>query len=132
MKLTNDDDINMDKITNTLIFNPYNPRNKTITEENVITILNEYGVDYKIHNLNLFKRAFVHKSYVRRPLLDNIKNNITIVEKPHDCLPLHTKSNERMEFIGDGFLECIAKFYLYKRYPKENEGFMTFNKYKRT
>jgi ribonuclease-3 len=128
MKLTNDDDINMDKNTNTLIFNPYNPRNKTITEENVINILNQYGIDYKIHNLNLFKRAFIHKSYVKRPLLDNVKNNITIVEKPDDCLPLHTKSNERMEFIGDGFLECIAKFYLYKRYPKENEGFMTEKK----
>ena len=128
MKLTNDDDINLDKQTNTLIFNPYNPRNKIINESDITKILNKYNINYKIHNIKLFRRAFVHKSYVKRPHLDNIKNNITIVDKPDDCLPLNTKSNERMEFIGDGFLECIAKFYLYKRYPKENEGFMTEKK----
>ena len=128
MKFTNDDDINMDNSTNTLVFNPYNPRNKIINETDITRILNKYNVKYKIHNIKLFRRAFVHRSYVKRPHLDNVKNNITIVEKPDDCLPLHTKSNERMEFIGDGFLECIAKFYLYKRYPKENEGFMTEKK----
>jgi dsRNA-specific ribonuclease len=128
MKLTNDDDINIDNSTNTLVFNPYNPRNKIINEADITKILNKYNIKYKIHNIKLFRRAFVHRSYVKRPHLNNIKNNITIVEKPDNCLPLHTKSNERMEFIGDGFLECIAKFYLYKRYPKENEGFMTEKK----
>jgi len=128
MKLTNDDDINLDKQTNTLVFNPYNTRNKIINECDITKILNKYNINYKIHNIKLFRRAFVHKSYVKRPHLDNVKNNINIVDKPDDCLPLHTKSNERMEFIGDGFLECIAKFYLYKRYPKENEGFMTEKK----
>jgi hypothetical protein len=43
-------------------------------------------------------------------------------------MPLHTKSNERLEFVGDGVLECITKYYLYRRFPKENEGFMTEKK----
>ena len=43
-------------------------------------------------------------------------------------MPLHTKSNERLEFLGDGVLECITKYYLYRRFPKENEGFMTEKK----
>ena len=38
------------------------------------------------------------------------------------------KSNERLEFLGDGVLECITKYYLYRRFPKENEGFMTEKK----
>jgi dsRNA-specific ribonuclease len=54
--------------------------------------------------------------------------NIKIVEKPPDCLPLSSKSNERLEFLGDGILECVTKLYLYKRFPKENEGFMTEKK----
>jgi len=45
-----------------------------------------------------------------------------------ECLPLYTKSNERLEFVGDGILECITKYYLYRRFPKENEGFMTEKK----
>jgi dsRNA-specific ribonuclease len=76
----------------------------------------------------LYKRAFVHKSYTKRPQLHNLQENITIMEQPIDCLPLHTKSNERLEFLGDGVLECITKYYLYRRFPKENEGFMTEKK----
>jgi dsRNA-specific ribonuclease len=47
---------------------------------------------------------------------------------PADCLPLKTKSNERLEFIGDGVLELITKYYLYRRFPKADEGFMTEKK----
>ena len=43
-------------------------------------------------------------------------------------MKLKTKSNERLEFLGDGVLECITKYYLYRRFPKENEGFMTEKK----
>ena len=43
-------------------------------------------------------------------------------------MKLKTKSNERLEFLGDGVLECITKYYLYRRFPKANEGFMTEKK----
>ena len=43
-------------------------------------------------------------------------------------MPLKQKSNERLEFLGDGVLEAITKYYLYRRFPKENEGFMTEKK----
>ena len=94
----------------------------------VQSILTKYGVPGKVHNLALYNRAFVHKSYTKRPQLYNIQEKITITEQPVDCLPLHTKSNERLEFLGDGVLECITKYYLYRRFPKENEGFMTEKK----
>ena len=116
----NDDDM--------LVFNPYNPLNVEITLNDVQYILKRYGVPCKINNFELFKRAFIHRSYTKRPELENEKQNIIILEKPHDCLPLKSKSNERLEFLGDGVLECVAKYYLYKRFPKENEGFMTEKK----
>lgn len=94
----------------------------------VQSILTRYGVPSKVNNINLYKRAFIHKSYTKRPQLYNTQENITITEQPIDCLPLHTKSNERLEFLGDGVLECITKYYLYRRFPKENEGFMTEKK----
>jgi dsRNA-specific ribonuclease len=70
----------------------------------------------------------VHRSYTKRPQFENIQQNITIVEKPDDCMPLKSKSNERLEFLGDGILELVTKYYLYRRFPKENEGFMTEKK----
>ena len=111
-----------------LIFDPYNPRNREITCSQVQKFLTTYGVPDKVHNLNLYKRAFIHKSYVKRPHLENISRGIQIVDKPSDCLRLKTKSNERLEFLGDGVLELITKYYLYRRFPKANEGFMTEKK----
>ena len=111
-----------------LIFNPFNQNNIEITLNDVQSILKSYGLPVEVYNLNLYKRAFIHRSYTKRPIVENEKNNITIVEQPEDCLPLKTKSNERLEFLGDGILEAITKYYLYKRFPKENEGFMTEKK----
>ena len=111
-----------------LIFNPFNQNNIEITLNDVQSILKSYGLPVEVYNLNLYKRAFIHRSYTKRPIVENEKNNITIVEQPEDCLPLKTKSNERLEFLGDGILEAITKYYLYKRFPKENQGFMTEKK----
>ena len=90
--------------------------------------MKKYGINYTINNIELFKRAFIHKSYTKRPALENKNADITIVERPSNCLALHTKSNERLEFLGDGVLECITKYYLYRRFPKADEGFMTEKK----
>tara|TARA_B110001469_G_scaffold127161_1_gene146980 strand:- start:60 stop:1055 length:996 start_codon:yes stop_codon:yes gene_type:complete len=111
-----------------LVFDPFNPQNKEITLNDVQCILKSYGLPPNVNNLNLYKRAFVHTSYVKKPMTENLNNNITIVPKPDNCLPLKSKSNERLEFLGDGILEAIVKFYLYRRFPKENEGFMTEKK----
>ena len=121
-----DDDIL--QVNGELIFNPYNNKNIEITLNDIQSILKKYGVNYKISNIELFKRSFIHKSYCKRPSLENKASDITIVDKPYDCLHLKTKSNERLEFIGDGVLECITKYYLYRRFPKADEGFMTEKK----
>ena len=115
-------------VSEELIFNPYNPLNKEIVISDVQELLKNYGIFTKPFNMELYKRAFIHRSYTKRPKLENEEANVIIVEKPEDCLPLKTKSNERLEFIGDGVLECITKYYLYKRFPKSDEGFMTEKK----
>lgn len=110
-----------------LLFDPYNPLNKEITTEEIKTILEKYGINAPIHNVALYQRAFIHQSYTRRSKLENMKH-IVIAEKPDDCLPLKSKDNERLEFIGDGVLECVTKYSLYRRFPREEPGFMTEKK----
>jgi dsRNA-specific ribonuclease len=124
--LLHDDDII--KSDEGLIFNPYNPLNSEIRLSDVQSILSRYGLHPKVYNMELYRRAFIHRSYTKRPEFENLQQNITIVEKPPDCLPLSTKSNERLEFLGDGILECVTKYLLYRRFPKSNEGFMTEKK----
>ena len=126
-----DDDIRVEKNEHgkeIYIFDQYNPLNKEIEQHDIESILRTYGIFLPITNIKLYRRAFINQSYLRRPDIENQQNNIVIVPKPPDCMPLHTKSNERLEFVGDGVLELIAKWVLYLRFPKENEGFMTEKK----
>ena len=111
-----------------LLYDPYNPNNSEITLKDIQCILKSHGLPGEVFNIALYKRAFVHSSYVVKSEKDNEENNIKLVDKPINCMPLKHKSNERLEFLGDGILEAITKYYLYKRFPKENEGFMTEKK----
>ena len=69
-----------------LVFDPYNPANKEISVHQVGVFLKKYGVPDTVHNINLYKRAFVHKSYVKRPHLENIDRGVYIVDQPGNCL----------------------------------------------
>ena len=125
-EILRDDDII--KTEDGLVFNPYNSQNVKITLSEVQSILSKYGLPPTIDNIALYERAFVHRSYTKRPNFENIQQSITIVEKPSNCMPLSSKSNERLEFLGDGVLECVTKYLLYRRFPKADEGFMTEKK----
>ena len=61
-----------------LIFDPFNSNNREITENEVCDILKKYGVPDKLHNINLYKRAFIHKSYCKRPVIENEQNGVQL------------------------------------------------------
>jgi len=104
-------------------YNPYNLLNTEITLNDVQSILKKYGVEIPINNLSLFKRAFIHKSYTTSMISES-----QTLSQNSGCVSLRSKSNERLEFLGDGVLELVTKYYLYRRFPNENEGFMTEKK----
>ena len=106
-------------VNNEPCFNPYNPKNKWISLSQVQTILTNYGVTPI--NYDLYKQAFVHRSYCKRV-------DVKTCPCPPNCLELQDKSNERLEFLGDGVVECVTKYYLYRRFYREQEGFMTEKK----
>lgn len=60
----------------------------------------------KFNNQDLFKQAFVHRSF-----LNEAKENL--------------ESNERLEFLGDSILSFIVSEHLYKSYPEFDEGILT-------
>lgn len=121
-----DDDVI--QTTEGLVFNPFNANNIVIGLNDVHTILESYGIPPTVVSMGLYERAFVHRSYTKRPAYENDSNGVHLAPALPNCLPLKTKSNERLEFLGDGVLECVAKYYLYRRFPKQNEGFMTEKK----
>ena len=70
-EILRDDDII--KTEDGLIFNPYNSLNVKITLSEVQSILSKYGLPPTIDNIALYERAFVHRSYTKRPNFENIQ-----------------------------------------------------------
>jgi ribonuclease-3 len=40
-------------------------------------------------------------------------------------VPIQSKSNETLEWLGDSVLQGVTGFYLYKRFTQQDEGFLT-------
>lgn len=101
---------------------PYNNKNILINENDVNKILRTFGIRFKCLNINIYRQAFVHKSYITRKNENYVSGNVNC---PDDCLPLQEESYERFEFLGDSVLSTTVANYLYERYPEQNEGFLT-------
>ena len=52
----------------------------------------------KVHNLNLYKRAFIHKSYCKRPAIENEQNGVIIAERPDNCMTLKQNQTNDSNF----------------------------------
>jgi ribonuclease-3 len=86
--------------------NILNEKNILISEEQILKILNKYGINnFKITNYKYFIQAFVHKSYCNIELFD-------------ECY-------ERLEFLGDKIVKLTIATYLFYRYPELDEGFLS-------
>lgn len=110
------------------IFNPWNAKNKDISSKDILSILQAYKCNIKLTKPELFNLACIHKSYVDRPEMwaeQNESEQMTVAERPADCMPLKTADNEELEFAGDSVLGSVVAFYLSKRYRGRGEGFLT-------
>jgi ribonuclease-3 len=102
---------------------PYNNKNVLLQSKDLIDIFNNNGLnDIEFKNIDLYRVAFVHKSYCTMKNIDFDKSNINC---PPDCLPLQDMSYERLEFLGDSLIGMIVANYLYNRFPDQNEGFLS-------
>ena len=102
---------------------PFNPSNKLLTEADLRDFFNRHGLaGVPFNNVNLYRNAFVHRSYITMKNDDFDSGNERC---PNGCLPLQDMSYERLEFLGDAILGMVVARYLYERYPDQPEGFLS-------
>jgi dsRNA-specific ribonuclease len=106
--------------------NPYNFSNRFIKKNEIENILRRYGIFQTVNDLSLYQQAFTHDSYCWNHTNEIMeRDNVKIVDKPEGAIELQTMSYQRLEFLGDRVINLIIAFYLFERYPQQNEGFMT-------
>ena len=111
-------------MTDSTIYNPYNPKNRLFTKQDIQAIL--LKTKYTINRVDLFQTSMVHSSYVKRSeYISPTGEPIQLADRPENCLELFDQSYERLEHLGDSVLGVVVSSYLEKRFPSENEGFLT-------
>jgi dsRNA-specific ribonuclease len=106
--------------------NPYNFNNRFIKKNEIENILRRYGIYQTINDLGLYQQAFTHDSYCWAQTKEIMeRDEVQIVDKPEGAIELQNISYQRLEFLGDRVINLIIAFYLFERYPKQNEGFLT-------
>lgn len=113
------------QITEEKVYNPWNPANRVITDAEILRLLKTFGIHEAPKRWSLFRQACVHSSYVDNKEKEKETENMVIVPRPENCLPLCIADNEQIEFVGDSLLGCVIALYLHERYPDQDEGFMT-------
>jgi len=107
---------------------PYNLNNILIDEKDIIQILEHFNINInKINHIEYFRQCFTHKSYCKKDIypLEILEAAKKELGNPINLLELRDASYERLEFFGDSVLKVIVSMYLFHRYPKQDEGFMT-------
>lgn len=113
------------QISEEKVYNPWNPANRVITDAEILRLLKTFGIHEAPKRWSLFRQACVHSSYVDNKEKEKETENMVIVPRPENCLPLCIADNEQIEFVGDSLLGCVIALYLHERYPDQDEGFMT-------
>jgi hypothetical protein len=91
-------------------------------------MLMRYNVNIgKVNHLHYFHQSFTHKSYVKKEVFTDeiLSASRKEMGNPDNLLELQKDSYERLEYFGDRVVKIVVSFYLFNRYPSEDEGFMT-------
>ena len=67
----------------------------------------ETELNISFNDKDLLKQAFTHRSFINENKNEGLEHN------------------ERLEFLGDAILELAVTSFLYKKYPRRNEGELT-------
>jgi len=110
-------------ITHTRL-SPYNMNNRMIERADIESILKKVGIDIPVRDVKLYQKAMTHRSYIKRVL--SMKTVVEIpAHPPHGELELQDECYERLEFLGDQITNSLIVYYLFTRFPNEQEGFLT-------
>ena len=104
---------------------PFNPANRLIMPYDVEHIIKKFGETIEVKNIQFYRQALTHKSYVDKAEYHNKEILDQYADVINKSIPLQSRSNERLEFLGDTFIKSIFSDYLFTRFPDDSEGYMT-------
>lgn len=81
--------------------------NKLFRKKDDYALILERIIGFYPHQVSIYKQAFLHKSLISNTELQSFE------------------SNERLEFLGDAILDSVISHYLYYKFPKKDEGYLT-------
>ena len=106
-----------------------NEKNKFVTKKFIEDTLKNYNINHVVQDLNKFRIAFIHVSYLKEQQLTDkfvkLLKEIEPIQNKKKAIPLQENSYEVLEFLGDAVIHAVIAEYLFRRYPDKDQGFLT-------
>lgn len=106
-----------------------NEKNKVVTKKFIEQTLKNYNINHVVQDLNNFRIAFIHISYLKEQQLTDkfikLLKEIEPIQNKKGVVPLQEHSYEVLEFLGDAVIHAVIAEYLFRRYPDKDQGFLT-------
>jgi len=106
-----------------------NEKNKFVTKKFIEDTLKNYNINHTVKNLDNFRIAFIHVSYLKEQQLTDkfikLLKEIEPIQNKKKAIPLQENSYEVLEFLGDAVIHAVIAEYLFRRYPDKDQGFLT-------
>ena len=80
---------------------------KLFRKKDAYALTLERIIGFYPHQISIYKQAFLHRSILHNTELQSFE------------------SNERLEFLGDAVLDSVISNYIYHKFPKQDEGYLT-------
>lgn len=103
----------------------FNPNNKLIDLGSLKKILKKGNYTEEINDIDRWRLAFVHKSYCKFRKKKFKNETYEYKGDMSKIVELQDRSNEQLEWLGDGILQSVIAMYLWERFPGQEEGFLT-------
>lgn len=124
MKNEKTTDLQFDKDGRVKKFSRYNHENVLINKYSLGRILASYSIYWNnvTKNKNMYIEALTHRSYLyRENQEEDWLDKLEAIRSPQ----FRYKSNERLLFLGNTIIKLILTMFIYTKYPRKSEGFLT-------
>lgn len=110
-----------------------NEKNILINSTFINKLFKKYKLHHKVIHIENYVTSMTHISYSTKSYTSQSTNGYHKVKEisakritePSKAVQLMNESYERFEFLGDSIIHAVLAEYIFRRFPDQQEGFMT-------
>jgi len=101
----------------------FNKENELIDRDIIASMLAYFDINFERKSnikVKIYQEAFTHRSYLKRKVMSDEEKKWS-----KNCVKLQSRSNDRLQFLGNAFVRFVFSEKLFHHFEDEQEGFLS-------